>query len=99
MLDNASFLVGAYAVMSAGLGVSVAKISPSIGPRLRHIFSGVAPLAAVLAARMDGADSIVLHGMDLFAAGGLAVLGVATSSVIGKFIPTEAQARKQLPGS
>ena len=99
MLDNASFLVGAYGVMSAGLSVSVAKFSPSIGPRLRHIFSGAAPLAAVLAARMDGADSIVLHGMDLFAAGGLAVLGVATSSVIGKFVPTEAQTRKQLPGS
>lgn len=99
MLDNASFLVCAYGVMSAGLSVSVATFSPSIGPRLRHIFSSVAPLAAGLAARMDGADSIVLHGMDLFAAGGLAVLGVATSSVIGKFVPTEVQARKQLAGS
>ena len=99
MLDNAGFLVGAYTVMSAGLSVSVAKLSPSIGPRLRHIFTGVAPLAAVLAARIDSADSVVLHGMDLFATGGLAVLGIATSSVTGKFVPTEPQARKLLPGS
>ena len=99
MFDHAGFLIGAYAVMSAGLSISVAKLSPCIGPRLRHVFSGLAPLAAVLAVRMDGADSVVLQGMDLFAAAGLAVLGVVTSSVIGKFLPSETQVRKQLPKS
>ena len=96
MFDNAGFLIGAYAVISAGLSISVARLSPSIGPRLRHVFSGVAPLAMVLAVRMDGAESVVLHGMDLFAAGGLAVLGIATSSLTGKFVPTETQARAKL---
>ena len=88
MIDNAAFLIGSYGAMAAGLSVTVAKVSPTIGPKLRHLFSGAAPLAAVLATRLGGADSIVLHGMDLFAAGGLVVLGVATSSAVGKVVPT-----------
>jgi hypothetical protein len=90
MIDNAIFLAGSYAAMAAGLSVTVAKVSPTIGPRLRHLFSGAAPLAAVLATRLTAADSVTLQGMDLFAAGGLVVLGVATSSVVGKFVPTAA---------
>ena len=31
---------------------------------------------------------MTLQGMDLLAAGGLGVLGVVTSSVVGKFVPT-----------
>lgn len=88
MVDNAVFLIGAYGAMAAGLSATVAKVSPTIGPKLRHLFSGAAPLAAVLATRLTAADSVTLQGMDLFAAGGLVVFGVATSSMVGRFLPT-----------
>lgn len=93
MFDHAAILMGVYASMSAGMSVAVAKVSPSIGPRLRHLFAGTAPLALVLAVRMGGADSVTLQGMDLFATGGLAALGMATSSVMGKFVPTQSVAQ------
>ena len=88
MIDNAAFLIAAYGAMAAGLSATIARVSPTIGPRLRHLFSGAAPLAAVLGTRLAGADSVTLQGMDLLAAGGLVVLGVVTSSVVGKFVPT-----------
>ena len=96
MIDNAVFLIAAYGAMTAGLSATVAKVSPSIGPKLRHLFSGAAPVAAVLAARLEGADSVTLQGMDLFAAGGLVVFGVITSSVVGKFVPTQQAGEKRL---
>ncbi|WP_421991791.1 hypothetical protein [Qipengyuania sp.] len=96
MIDNAVFLIAAYGAMTAGLSATVAKVSPSIGPKLRHLFSGAAPLAAVLAARLDGADSVTLQGMDLLAAGGLVVFGVITSSVVGKFVPTQQAGERRL---
>lgn len=88
LIDNAAFLIGAYGAMAAGLSITVAKISPTIGPRLRHLFSGAAPLAVVLATRLTASNSVTLQGMDLFAAGGLVILGVATSNAIGKLVPT-----------
>jgi hypothetical protein len=98
MIDTAAFLIGSYGAMAAGLSVTIAKVSPTIGPRMRHLFSGAAPLAAVLATRLGGADSIVLEGMDLFAAGGLVAVGVVTSSAVGKIVPTaEAKDCKLLP--
>ncbi len=36
MIDNVVCLAGSYAAMAAGLSAVVAKVSPSIGPRLRH---------------------------------------------------------------
>ena len=76
MFDNAIFFAASYAAMSAGLSATVAKVSPTIGPRLRHLFAGTAPIAAVLGMRLTEADSVTLQGMDLFAAGGLVVLGL-----------------------
>ncbi len=96
MFDNAVFLAGAYAAMATGLSLAVAKFSPSIGPRLRHVFAGAAPLAAVLAVRLGAADSITLQGMDLFAAGGLVILGVATSTAVGKFVSSPAARETKL---
>lgn len=96
MLDTAAFLIGSYAAMSAGMSVAVAKFSPSIGPRLRHLFSGASPLAAVLAARLEAGPSTTLHGMDLFAAGGLVILGVVTSNVVGRFMPAGGRDEKRL---
>ena len=94
MFDNAVFLAGTYAAMAAGLSLAMTKFSPTIGPRLRHLFSGAAPLAAVLAERMNGADSITLYGTDLVAAGGLVILGVATSTAVGKLLPTPRAPRR-----
>ena len=88
MIDNAILLAGSYVAISAALSAGIAKVSPTVGPRLRHLFAGAAPLAAVFATRLTGADSVTLYGMDLLAAGGLVVLGVATSSAVGKFVPT-----------
>jgi len=96
MIDNAAFLIGTYGAMAAGLSATVAKVSPTIGPKLRHLFSGAAPLAAVLATRLTAADSVTLQGMDLFAAGGLVVFGVVTSSVVGKLVPTETTKVREL---
>ena len=88
MIDNAIFLAGSYAAMAAGLSVAIGRFSPTIGPRMRHLFAGVAPLAAVFAARLTETDSVTLYGMDLLAAGGLVALGVVTSSAVGKLVPT-----------
>ena len=33
-------------------------------------------------------SSVTLDGMDLFSAGGLVIIGVVTSSVVGRFVPT-----------
>ena len=90
MIDNVVFLAGSYAAMAAGLSAVVAKVSPSIGPRL---FAGGAPLAAVLGARLTEADSVTLQGMDLLGAGGLVVLGVVTSTMVGKVVPTAPRVR------
>jgi len=38
--------------------------------------------------RLTEADSVTLQGMDLFAAGGLVVLGVVTSTLVGKAVPS-----------
>ena len=86
MLDNTAVLIATYAAMTAGISVAVAKLSPAIGPRLRNLFSGSAPLAGVLSLRMDGADSVTLYGTDLIAASGLLVLGLATSSLVTKLL-------------
>ena len=56
--------------MAAGMSATVTKVSPTIGPRLRHILSGVAPLAVVLGARIVGVNNVTLDGTGLFAAGG-----------------------------
>lgn len=87
MFDNAIFLAASYAALAAGMSAVLAKVSPTIGPRLRHVFAGAAPLAALFATRLTGADSVTLHGADLAAAGGLVVLGVVTSSLVGKLVP------------
>jgi hypothetical protein len=88
MFDNVAVLIGAYGAMAVGLSIAVAKVSPMIGPRLRHLFAGAAPIAVVLGARITASDSVTLQSMDLFAAGGLVAFGVVASSVVGKFVPT-----------
>lgn len=96
MFDDAIFVIGAYAAMSASMSAFIAKVSPTIGPRLRHIFAGAAPLAILLAVRLEGGPSTTLEGMDLFSAGGLVALGIATSSVVGKFAPSATAGKKKL---
>ncbi|MBY6128955.1 hypothetical protein KUW15_09525 [Qipengyuania aquimaris] len=95
MLD-AAFLMGSYAAMSAGMSAMIAKVSPSIGPRMRHLFAGSSPLAVLLAMRLEGGPSTTLDSMDLFSAGGLLILGIITSSAVGKVIPTQGADRKKL---
>ena len=97
MLDNATVLIATYAAMTAGITIAVAKLSPAIGPRLRDLFSGSAPLAGVLALRMDGADSVTLYGTDLIAASGLLVLGLATSTLVTKFLSAYPAENRPVP--
>ena len=96
MLDSVPFLIASYAAMSAGMSLAVRKVSPTMGPRLRHLFAGAAPLAVLLAIRLEGGPSTTLYGMDLFGAAGLAVLGVATSSMVGKLVPTRGAAGRNV---
>ena len=96
MLDSVPFLIASYAAMSAGMSLAVRTVSPSMGPRLRHLFAGAAPLAVLLAIRLEGGPSTTLDGMDLFGAGGLLVLGVATSSLVGRLLPTRSAGENQL---
>jgi len=95
MLDNVAVLIGAYGAMTVGLSIAVARISPMIGPRLRHLFAGAAPIAVVLGTRITAADSVTLQSMDLFAAGGLVVFGVVASSLIDRFVPSDASKARQ----
>ena len=97
MLDSVPFLIASYAAMSAGMSLAVRKVSPTMGPRLRHLFAGAAPLAVLLAIRLEGGPSTTLDGMDLFGAGGLLALGVATSSLVGRYLPTRKAGESQLP--
>ena len=97
MLDSVPFLIASYAAMSAGMSLAVRTVSPSMGPRLRHLFAGAAPLAVLLAIRLEGGPSTTLDGLDLFGAGGLLALGVATSSLIGRLLPTRSAGENQLP--
>ncbi|MEE8229925.1 MAG: hypothetical protein V3R15_00410 [Qipengyuania citrea] len=92
MIDNMVFLAGAYAALAAGLGAGVGRVSPSIGPRLRHAFAGIASLAAVLGMKLTEADSVTLHGVDLAAGGGLVVLGIAASVMAAKALPAARRA-------
>jgi hypothetical protein len=96
VLDSVPFLIASYAAMSAGMSLAVGKVSPSMGPRLRHLFAGAAPLAVLLAIRLEGGPSTTLDGMDLFGAGGLLVLGVTTSSLVGRLLPTRSAGENQL---
>ncbi len=92
MIDNMVFLAGAYAALAAGLGAGVGRVSPSIGPRLRHAFAGISPLAAVLGMKLTEADNVTLHGEDLAAGGGLVVLGIAASVMAAKALPAARRA-------
>ena len=79
MIDDPVLLTGAYAATSASISVIMAKVSPAIGPRLRHLFAGAAPMGVIFASLLEGADSVTLHGQDLLAAGGLFAAGLASS--------------------
>lgn len=87
MLDNPILLAATYMAMASALSVGVAKISTGIGPRLRHFFAGTAPLAVLFASLLSGKDTVILHWQDILAGFGLAALGIATSILVGKFIP------------
>ena len=84
--DSAIFIAGAYGAISVGLSAALAKVSPSIGPKLRHAFAGTVPLAALLATRLTEADSVTLYGPDLLAAAGLMTLGVGASVATGRVL-------------
>lgn len=96
---EAAFLTGSYIVMSAGLSVTVARFSPSIGPRLRHLFTGAAPLAAVLATKLDGKPSVAINSYDLLAAGGLLAAGIATSIGVTRIVAARGGEARRLPSS
>ena len=96
MIETA-IVIGSYAAMSASMSAVMAKLSPNIGPRLRNLFAGAAPLVVLFARELDGQPSVVVDGSDLLAAGGLLAMGVATSVVTGRIVTAKGANRKRLP--
>ena len=78
MIDAVA-LVASYVAGSAAISLAMARFSPSVGPRLRTLFAGSAPLAVVFATILDGQDSVTLFGPDLLAGGALLGAGLATA--------------------
>ena len=95
MFDTA-MLIGSYAAMSASLSVIMAKVSPNIGPRLRHLFAGGSPLVVLFAMEIADQDSVTLDGSDILASGGLLAMGVATSVAVGRFARTKGRENNRL---
>lgn len=77
-------LIAAYMAGSAGVSAIMAKASPTIGLKIRHIFSGIAPMAVVFASLLDGQESVTLHGDDILFAGGLFCAGLVSSVLTAK---------------
>lgn len=84
MIEDPFFLAAAYSACSASLSVLMAKVSPSIGARLRHVFAASAPMGVLFAFLLDGADSVTMHGEDLLVVGGMFAAGLTSSIVAGK---------------
>lgn len=79
MLDDPMTIAAAYVAGSAALSTAIAKFSPTIGPRMRHLLAGAAPIVAVFAFLLEGSESVTLHGPDLLAGAGMFVGGLAAS--------------------
>lgn len=86
MLDDPIMLTGAYVAVSASISAIMAKISPTVGPRVRNLFSGVAPMGAVFANLLEGQNSVTLHGEHLLFGGGLVAAGTVTAALVGRIV-------------
>ena len=82
MVLESTLLLGGYAASSGVLSYALSRVSPGIGPRLRHTFAGLAPMAGVFASLLGGKESVTLHGNDLAFAAVLLGTGLATSVAI-----------------
>jgi hypothetical protein len=91
MIDDPVLLTGAYAATSASISAIMAKVSPDIGPRVRHLFAGAAPMGVIFADLLEGGDSVTLHGGDLLSAGGLFVAGLASSLLASRLTGRKSQ--------
>ncbi|MEZ5682193.1 MAG: hypothetical protein R3E14_12970 [Erythrobacter sp.] len=94
MFDDPIMLSGAYVAVSASISAIMAKVSPTVGPRVRSLFAGVAPMGAVFANLLEGHDSVTLHGEHLLFGGGLLAAGTITAALVGRFVRTDS---RQLP--
>ena len=84
MIDDPIILTGAYAACSASLSAIMARVSPTIGPRLRNLFAGAAPMGLIFAYLLEGGDTVILNGSDLLMAGGLFAAGLTSAVVAGR---------------
>ncbi|MBX7499966.1 hypothetical protein K3181_00740 [Qipengyuania sp. YG27] len=96
MIDDPVTLSAAYASGSVAISWAMARFSPTIGPRFRHVLAGGGPLAVVFAFLVEGHQSVTLHGMDLLAGGGLVGLGIASSVAVSKIGPARHDKRLRL---
>ena len=95
MIDSA-MLIASYAAMSASLSVIMAKVSPNIGPRLRHLFAGGSPLVVLFAMEIEDKYSVALDMSDILASGGLLAMGVATSIGVSRFVKSKNNGNSRL---
>ena len=79
MIDDPFAITAAYAAGAAALSYGIAKLSPGIKRKWRHLFSGVAPLGGVYAGIIVRDDVVVLDGGDLMFSGVLVAAGIAAS--------------------
>lgn len=86
MFDDPIMLAGAYVAVSASISAIMAKVSPTVGPRVRGLFAGVVPMGAVFANLLEGRDSVTLHGEHLLFGGGLIVAGTIAAAIVGRFV-------------
>ncbi|ANU07762.1 hypothetical protein [Paraurantiacibacter namhicola] len=79
MIDDPLAITALYASGAAALSLAMAKFSPSIGRRLRHLFSGFAPLAGLYGGVIARDDVIRLDFGDILFSAFLVLTGVAAS--------------------
>ncbi len=89
MIDDPFVITAAYAAGAAALSCGIAKLSPGIKRKWRHLFSGGAPLGGVYAGIIVRDDVVVLDGGDLVFSGVLAAGITASLAATGRLTSEE----------
>ena len=84
----------AYLSSAGAIGAGMARLSPTIGPRLRAVFSASAPMAAGFLLYLGDRDSVVIDGTQLAAAGVLLGAGLYVAYGAGRLLSPQQTRRR-----
>ena len=84
----------AYLASAGAIGAGMARLSPTIGPRLRTVLSGSAPMAAGFLLYLGDRESVVVDGTQLAAAGVLLGTGLYVAHGAGRLLSPQQTRRR-----